>query len=217
MAAPTPIGSLSERILHYPVSAPQDSITLINTEVDVLRQMELASHELQAVLNHRRDVLDTIFSYERKPITSAEVVLEMLSAKRPLLKPLARKWLFYPLTERRERKLVAHKEGEGMGYQSVLSRKVPTAERLEREAPLPKGGTYLGIYGGSPSILSVSTVADEIAELRKQLPVADVVFWHLETGQPPALYSLAKGQGDRGGKVVSFPSSTHLEKARSTT
>lgn len=214
MAAPP--GPLSERIQNYPACAPQDTIALINTDYDALKALEVSPEELKAVLDHRRDVIDAARSYERKPITSAEVVLEMLSAKRPLIRPMARKWLFYVLTDRRERRLVPHPNGEDMVYQSVLTRKVPTVEKLKKDAPLPKGGVYLGIYGGGPDILSVSTVAEEVQALQRELPVADILFWHLEAGQPPALYSLAKGQGDRGGKAVSFPSPTHLEKARRT-
>lgn len=205
---------LCERVLDYPLCAPQDSLTLINTEVDVLRAMDCTQEQIRSVVEHRRDVLDTIQAYERTPITSPEVALKMLSGTRATLRPLARKWLTYVLNERKERKLVPHPNGEDMTYLSVLSRKVPAVERLLSEAPLPDQGKYLLIYGGGPSILSVSTVADEIAQIMKTAPVADVLFWHLEKGTAPTLYSLAKGLGDRGGDPVPFPNENLMKRAR---
>lgn len=205
---------LSQRVLGYPACAPQDSLTLINTEVDVLRGMECTSEEKNAVLEYRRDILNTIQAYERTPITSPEVALKMLSGTSATLRPLARKWLTYVLNERRERKLVPHPNGEDMTYQSVLSRKVPAVQRLLSEAPLPEHGKYLLLYGGGPDILSVSTVAAEIAQIMQAAPVADVLFWHLEKGKAPALYSLAKGLGDRGGVPVPFPNENLMMKAR---
>lgn len=206
--------SLSERILGYPECAPQDSLTLINTDVDTLREMECTQEEKHVALEHRRDILETLKSNERISITSPEVALQMLSGRSATLRPLAHKWLTYVLNERRERKLVPHPNGEDMTYLRVLSRKVPHVDRLRSEAPLPDGGKYLLLYGGGPDILSVSTVADEIAQIMMGAPVADVLFWHLEKGMAPALYSLAKGLGDRGGLPVPFPNENLMRKAR---
>jgi hypothetical protein len=217
VTTPRPRRPLSERVTQYPVSAPQDEISLINTDVEAILALGLNDEQAEVVLEHRRAVLDAIRSYERRPITSAEVVLEMLSGKYRLLQPLAGRWLTYVLNDRRERKLVPHPSRDGdMTYQNVVTRKVPTATQLRTAAPVPRGGVYLMLWGGSPDILSKWTVADEIAALRREVPVADVLFWHLETGRPGALYSLVKGQGDRGGELVDFPDPEALERARTT-
>lgn len=161
----------------------------------------MSPEEIAAVLEHRRDLLDAIRSHERKPVTSPEVVLDLLTHR--LIRPVARKWLVYTLNERRERKLVPHPNGEDMSYQSLVSAKVPTIKKLSEELALPTGGSYLLLYGGGPQVLE--DAADEIGALFADLPISDVLFWQLETGKPATLYSLRAGVGDRDGNTVEFP------------
>ena len=216
---------LSERIVGYPLCAPQDTVELLNMHVDILHELvtgqKCTAGELSVVLEHRADVIAALQSQDKVAITSPEVVLKMLSGKRKLIRPMAHKWLIYVLNDKRERKLVPRSDGDGMTYQTLVTRRVPTPERLRSEAPLPHNGTYLMLYGGGPQILEVtdakSSVAADLADLERSLPVADMLFWHLEADQPPALYSLRKGLGDRGGAAIPFPNEDLMKKARNET
>jgi hypothetical protein len=207
---------LTERIRNYPTAAPQDLITLINTDAEVIvDDASMTDVETSTALDLRREVLEAIRAHQRRPITGPEVVLDMLTGRYRQLKPLAARWMTYVLNDRRERKLVPHPNGSGdLVYPSDVAKQPPSSDRLQDKLPLAHGEQYLIIYGGSPAVLSQDGAAEKIAALKSAAPVADVLFWHLQTGQPGTLYSLLKGMGDQGGQAVEFPDQTALEIAR---
>ena len=203
-----PRAPLCERIVGYPAGAPQTTAELVATEYEHLRKLDATAEEIEVVVDFRREVLETLRGMERTALTSPEVVLKELSNRR--IRPFARRWLVYALDKERRRRIAPG----GGGYAYHLGRNVPTAAQLREKLPLPENGTYLVIYGQAPDILSEDGVADEVARLLGEVPVADVLFWHLVTGEPGALYSLRRGQGDRGGQAVAFPDGEALQRAR---
>lgn len=214
------IRPLSERYPQYPTWAPQFEAALVEIEYgdleELCRDNGATDQELSLVLDQRRATLDAVMAHTRQPLHSPEHALALL--ERGKLIPQARKWTTFALGPDRVRLLVPHHDG-GMHYLRVVTKKVPTAEHLRSSAPLGRGGTYLIVYGGGPQIMSLPnkagvTAANDIAALKSGAPLADVLFWHLEAGQPPALYSIGVGIGDRGGKPVEFPDATALRTAR---
>lgn len=206
----------------YPAWAPQWEADLVEMEHDdivALCTERGASDADQAiVLEQRRGTLDAVMAHTRMPIHSPEHCLTLLENRK--LSTQARKWTTYVLGADRVRPLVPHPDG-GLHYLRVTTKRVPKAEHLAQSAPLPRGGVYLVVYGGGPSILSAVDssgvgVADDIAELMASAPVADVLFWHLEQATPPTLYSLGVGAGDRGGERVEFPDHNALARARTS-
>lgn len=120
----------------------------------------------------------------------------------------ARKWVVMGLDEHRHRVMVPSVSG-GMQAQRKPFRYVPWAKDLA-DMPLPHGGAYLLLYGGGPEFLGIPnskgvTAGDDIAELRKRVPLVDAMFWQLKPGEPATLYSLALGLGERDGELVEFP------------
>lgn len=205
MASLTP---LSELIPGYPEDEPQTGSQLFQADYselgDVARML-------------RRHLVDAVHGADRVPLATPLDAKKMLSDGH--LMTLARKWVVYALDEERKRILVPSGHGQSMCWSRVVARKVPSPERLLKEAPVPDGGGYLAIYGGGPQILSVHDaqgggVAEDLVTLQQGAPMFDVLFWHLESGQPAALYSLAIGLGDRGQQAVDFPDSHYLQKAR---
>lgn len=205
---------LSERIVGYPTTAPQTMAELVNTDKGFLKHLEGATEEeIATVISFRREILDALLSLDAIAITSPEAALRALVYRH--IRTTARRWMVLALNKERKRVLVpkAHDPG-AQGYALCVSQAVPTPARLARELPLPEGGTYLVIYGQSPSVLAETGVADAVARLLANAPVADVLFWHLQRGIPPTLYSLRKGQGDCGGTAVAFPDPEAVARAK---
>lgn len=207
----------------YPSWAPQWEADLVQMEHDdvcaLCTEMNATEFEREIVLEQRRGTRDAVMAHTKMPIHSPEHALALLENGK--LFTQARRWTTYVLGPDRVRPLVPHPDG-GLHYLRVTTKRVPKPEYLAHAAPLPRGGVYLVVYGGGPSILSVFDssgvgVADDIAELRGAASVADVLFWHLEHGVPPALYSLGVGAGDRGGDRVEFPDPVALDRARTST
>lgn len=215
---------LSERFPGiYPPWAPQWESELVELEHDELvalcRDAEGTDAERGIVLEQRRGTLDAVMALSRQPILSPEHALSLLENRK--LTTQARKWITYVLGPDRVRVLEPHPSG-GLHYLRVVTKRVPKVSHLREVAPLPRDGVYLVVYGGGPAILSVFDpsinvgVADDLAELQAGAAVADVLFWHLEHGVPPALYSLAAQAGQRGGERVEFPDPEALERARTS-
>lgn len=204
---------LSQRLPGWPEQAPQYLPDLMQTRhIELKTQLTqdgVPKPLIELVLEMRRDVIDAHHSASELPITSAQDAQRLLEDR--ILRTQSHQWVAYALGVNRLRLAVPHPSG-GREYLRVVSRKLPTAKQL-KDAPVPQGGTYILIYGGSPQILEVADVASQIAELRKQLPIADVLFWHLIENQPPALYSLRAGCADQAGKRLEFPNKKQLEIA----
>ena len=201
---------LSIRLKGWPEQAPQYLSDLMQTRHGDLKEQLTAdgvSPELiDIVLEMRRDTIDAHHSASELPITGAQDAARLLEDR--ILRPQTHKWVAYALGKNRLRLAVPHPSG-GREYLRVVSRLLPTAEEL-KTAPLPEGGVYLIIYGGGPEILGASSNAEKIAQLRKTLPISDVLFYNLIEGQSPALYSLAAQCGDQAGNYRAFPNKEHL-------
>lgn len=214
---PRALRPLSERFAGlWPACAPQFEDILVHTDFDELRDSLAAegcdAETLERVLDLRRGSLIAAQSLERLTIASSEDARKLLEDR--ILRPEYRKWTTYALNAQRERLGKPTRSG-GLAYVRVTTKRVPAPEYVAREAPLPPGGCYLVIYHGTPEILGVSTVAEELAHLQS-LPVADVLIWHRPPGAPPAAYSVGVGAGDRNGERVEFPDQSRLAAARST-
>jgi hypothetical protein len=199
--------TLHERVVNYPMHAPTDAIELISTDTSDLKKLIESEIELEAVLDIRRDFLDAIRSYEKKSITSPEIVLELLEER--IIRPVTKKWLVYGLNNKRERRLISRKNSDEMVYQTMVSSKVPKIEELNKQMTLAQGGSYLLIWGGAPD--NNHEVALELSKLYKNLPIADILFWKLTQGEPATLYSVRAKIGNKGGTPVEFPSEKFLE------
>jgi len=204
VAANKPLAPLFERVIGYPANAPQTMTELVDTSYDVLTALDADPAAVEVAIELRREIIHTIDGHERTAITSPEVVLGLLSSRR--LRPLARKWITYALDSERKRRLIpyANKPTETT-YARLVTKSPPRPEWLIDDLPLTEGGIYLVIYGGGPEVLSEGRTAQWVANLLAGVTVADVLFWQLISGQPPTLFSLRRGQGDRGGQPVLFP------------
>jgi hypothetical protein len=198
---------LHERVINYPDYAPADSIELISTEVSDLKKLIDDETALSAVLDIRRDFLDAIRSYEKKSITSPEIVLDLL--EEIVIRPVTKKWLVYTLNDRKERKLVPRKNSDDMVYQTLVLAELPSVEFLSSEMPLVQGGSYLLIYGGGADALK--TQSTQIRKLIEGLPISDILFWQLKQGEPATLFSVRAKIGNQGGTPVEFPNKEILD------
>lgn len=198
---------LSDLVAGYEANDPQTGSQLFQADYAELSPI---AQDL------RRHMIDAVHG------SSSKAIVSPLDAKKLLadghLFTLARKWVCYALDGDRKRILVPGRD-QSRHWARCVSRKVPAPERLTKDAHVPDGGGYLVVYGGGPKILSVHDahgggVANDLVTLQKAAPIIDVLFWHLESDQAPALYSLAVGQGDRNNEAVLFPDPTSLQKAR---
>lgn len=192
---------LTELIPGYPEDAPQYGSELLQADYE----------SLPAVAQDvRRHMVDALHSVGRKAITDPLTARKLLEDGH--LRTLARRWVVYVLDAQRCRVLVNGKSGTPT-WQAAYSK----ASRLPRKLPpLPEGGTYLAVYGGSPKVLTEPGTAAELRALAQRAPLADALFWHLVSGQDPTLYSLRAGKGQRGTTAVEFPDPDTLEEARLT-
>lgn len=196
---------LSARIPGWPEHAPQFLPALLQTRyLDLKQQLEEAgctADEVSLVLETRRDVIDAKRSSDEIPIHSPVEARRMLEDR--ILWPQAGRWVTYDLDPNRTRRVRTRSDG-AREYVRFVSDKVPTAAMLAANG-LPEGGVHLIIYGGSPEVLDHPGVAEAIAALKVASPIADVLFWHLQSGTSPTLYSLLAGCGESGGRRVEFP------------
>lgn len=211
MSAPL---TLSQLIPGYPEDAPQSLLKIFYAEYSTLPPAAQALRAQAVELAH---------SIDEVPITSPEVVLELLlpprSKKEQIgrLKTLSGAWVIYALDEERKRSFSYHARGKS--YRRLVDRMVP--DDVKKLPALPPRGKYLLVWGGDPSILKRiegegelrGRVSQRLARLASQVPVADVLFWDRQPGGTPTLHSLRRGCGDRGGARVEFPDATLLLEA----
>jgi hypothetical protein len=204
---------LAARLPGWPDQAPQFLPALLQTRfLELKQQLEEAgctSEQVTLVLEMRRDVIDAKRSSDELPIHSPAEARRMLEDR--VLWPQAGKWVVYDLDANRTRRVRTRSDG-AREYVRTATDRVPTAEALATTG-LPEGGTHLVVYGGGPEVLDHVGVAEALAALRDQAPVADVLFWHLQSGTAPTLYSLLAGCGDRAGRRIEFPNPQRLEAA----
>jgi len=203
-----PLGQL---VANWPAHAPITLRELHETSLDetlnTLADNGATREQTQQVKALRSQLIDAIHAADRNPITGPDELKHQLANN--WIRPVAHSWLTLALNEQRERVAQPRPNG-GLSYLTCLTRKVPTQQDLTDRAPLPTGGRYLLIYGGSPDVLTDANT-DRLAHLNANLPISDIVFWHLTKNTPPTMYSTRGGTGDRDGTPVPFPNPRHLQ------
>lgn len=195
--------SLRELIPNYPAAAPRSLSELVQVEYDELKDLTGDDTQRQMLLGLRKQVIEAIHAFERDPINCPEDLFEQLTSRR--IGPLARRWLVVALDTGNCRIAVPRRNGGGLRWLQEPYAKVPDAAQLTAAMRLPRDGKYLLVYGGGPDVLGDGDVVDALVRLTGSAPVADVTFYQLRSDQPPALFSVRAGCGDRGGVRVEFP------------
>lgn len=157
----------------------------------------------------RQHIADAVKGTSRPVLSGPGVVRDVL--RRGLLQPKSDRWTLYALGPDRRTVQVPGKGG-GTWNLSVPASKVPDPDELP---PLPRGGQWLVIWGGSVDTLSIEGVPNRLLRLQRGVPVADIIFYDrsLADGEP-TLFSVKLGRGACGSKRVEFPNPTALSLAR---
>lgn len=198
--------SLRELITDWPEDAPETLSALVSAGYDELKKLDVTDAQRTVLLGLRAQAIDAAHALERDPINCADDLARQLSSRR--IRPMARAWLILALDASNDRIAVPRSGGGGLYWLQDVWRTLPDSQQLSARLRLPRGGRYLIVYGGSADVLDAEDVAGQLEELVRQLPVADVTFWHLRSGVAPALFSLRGGCGDRGGEREEFPNPT---------
>jgi hypothetical protein len=219
-AVAKPIAPLSALVPDWPATAPDNGVELRRTDYDALKEDLIAGgatpEQISTVMSMRKHLIMAALSSSEPAALSVESAKMMIESN--FLFPMAKKWVVYPLRRDRTR-VITPRDGGGADALKVITRKVPTAAQLKQDAPLPEGGTYLIVYGGSPEIIGLSNkygvrVDTDVATLLKSVPVADILFRLLEKGEPSALFSLRAGKGEKGGQSLDFPDRAVMKQLR---
>lgn len=180
---------------------PERLTDLIDADYDTLDERAKALRALAVQLVH---------SFERKPISTAEVARKMLENYH--LQARKGKWTAVVLDANRERVYV-RAEKQGMRLSHAVRTQMFDAQPLRQKCPLPDGGGYLLLYGGSPQVLEDPKTLESLVNLRNEVNVIDVIFWEV-SDNAAAFYSVGAGVGQKGNEIIDFPNPALLEKAR---
>lgn len=203
---------MSELFDNYPESAPQNPLSLIYATPEELRSLEeLSKEQLQTVLNFRKVLITAANSGALlPPIASADMAKTYLQNRHLLT--VGRAWTIYPLDNLRRRIMDSRN-----GYVSVVkyaAKYFPSVGTLQKENIRPtKNGTFIALYGGSPTVLEHEVLRKAINKFQSEAPLADVLFWQLEKGEAPILWSMRAGFGEGApGTKFSFQDPNWLEE-----
>lgn len=184
--------------------SPATLVELYNADYKSLTEKAKDLRKLAVALVH---------SFERKPVNSASVALELLQHHHlPVRKG---KWTTLVLNESRERHYVRDVKDDQakLRLSHISSYKLPTAEILKKKVPLPKNGSYLIIFGGGPSIISDPEMLKLWKDLSSNFLVSDVIFWD-DKDVSADFWSLGAGIGQKGNQILQFPNQSALAKWR---
>lgn len=145
--------------------------------------------------------VDLVHSFEREPVLTAESALKLLERHHLPARP--GKWAFVALSKDLERVYTRSTHG-GMRLRHWVGNALPSPERLATEAPLPKGGGYLVIYGGGPSILDDEGAQSAFAVLAEEFRMIDVTLWDVQASQA-TFWSVRANSGQSGTAIEPFP------------
>lgn len=196
-----------EKTLHeifpndWSAEAPKNLNDLVDADYDSLDDK---SKTLRAL------AINLVQRFEREPIHTPMVAKKMLEDHH--LPVRRNKWVAVVLDSSKEKNFV-RAEGGAMRLNHSVSTNPFESKKLSSKAVLPENGKYLIIYGGSPSILNDPGVADNLATLREEVPVADILFWYADSAVSE-FYSVGAGVGMSGSTEISFPDPVMLEKVR---
>lgn len=184
--------------------AAENPTTLMDLVAADFDQLDDRARALRAL------AMELVHSHERAPVLTAADTVRMLEDH--FLKTLPWKWTAVALNARRERMYVKTQSG-GMRQLTVNDKYLMPAWKLKKEAPLPEGGAYLLLYGGSPQVLESDKALQVWKDLRTALPVCDIVCWE-KSPDGHIAWSVGAGVGMRGNDVLDFPQPETLEKWR---
>jgi hypothetical protein len=182
---------------------PSTMVELVNADYDSLDPL---ARDLRAL------AMQMVHAFERKPIHTARAAMELLEAHH--LSAPKGKWNIVALGVDRER-IYERAAGTNLRLVHLVSSTLPDAKTLTRKAPVPEGGTYLIIRGGSPAVLEDETSLQSYRNLKQSVSVADVILWD-DQSDVANFWSIGAGAGQRGSVVISFPDQDLLETWRNT-
>lgn len=188
--------------------APSDLASLQFCNDEALEHV-LAEGDFELARQLRTQTRRAALAWGRSAQLSSPEAIERALAEGDL-SLISKRWLTLSLDQNRRRSFVAFSADSSRTVEK-LSRKVPDAEQLPQ---LPSNGVYLVLYGGSPEVLEIPEVRERLIQLQADVPVADVLFRHLEAGPKSTLYSLRQGFGSHNRQLVDFPNDFWKEVAQ---
>ena len=180
---------------------PVTLVDLVNADYDSLPQ---AARDLRAL------AMQMVHAFERKPVHTAKAAQELLEAHH--LSAPKGKWNVVALDADRER-MYERVAGTNLRLVHHVSVSIPDARTLAKKMPIPEGGTYLILRGGSPEVLNDIDALASYRQLKSTVPIADVLLWD-DQGDAATFWSIGAGAGQRGSAVVNFPNEDSLQKWR---
>jgi hypothetical protein len=181
---------------------PNTLVELVKADYDTLPKNARDLRALAMLMVH---------AFERKPVHTAKAALELLEAHH--LSAPKGKWNIVALGADRER-TYERIAGTNLRLVHFVSTTMPDAKLLSKKAPIPDGGTYLILRGGSPDIMSDTETLKAYRQLKKALPVADIILWE-DQGDSATFWSIGAGVGQCGTSVMNFPDQELLQKWKS--
>lgn len=185
----------------WEATKPETLVELVNADYDSL---DPQARDLRAL------AMQMVHAFERKPVHTAKAALELLEAHH--LSAPKGKWNVVALGADRER-MYERAAGTNLRLVHMVTATMPDAKTLARKAPIPEGGTYLILRGGSPDVLESSSELDAYHRLKQTVPIADVLLWE-DQADVATFWSIGAGAGQRGSAVISFPNQDLLEQWR---
>ena len=183
---------------------PDSFRDLLNADYDGL---DSKARSMRALL------VDAIHGFERVPVTTAATCREQL--ERRLIPRRKNRWDVVALNAHRERIYVNRNGSNGSGGLRLLALsprdKFPTVDSASSQAPLPKNGVYIAIFGGPVDVLQDADTYSRFARFAAVHPVADVVCFD-ESGDSAIFWSVAAGVGAVGANEISFPDPTSMNE-----
>jgi hypothetical protein len=187
----------------WDATMPSTLVELVNADYDSLDPL---ARDLRAL------AMQMVHAFERKPVHTARAAMELLEAHH--LSAPKGKWNIIALGADRER-IYERAAGTNLRLLHMVSSKLPDAKTLTRKVPIPEGGTYLIIRGGSPSVLEDEMTLKTYRNLKQSVPVADVILWD-DQDDVANFWSIGAGAGQRGSVVIGFPDQDLLEHWRNS-
>jgi len=185
----------------WDATKPENLVELVNADYDSL---DPQARDFRAL------AMQMVHAFERKPVHTAKAAMELLEAHH--LSAPKGKWNVVALGADRER-MYERAAGTNLRLVHMVTATMPDAKTLARKAPIPEGGTYLVLRGGSPDVLTSPAELDAYRRLRQTVPIADVLLWD-DQADVATFWSIGAGAGQRGSAVVSFPDQDLLDQWR---
>ena len=194
------VKNLRDIVAGWPQQAPGDGSELMLCDNEELESRGLTGPDLELVKGLRAQFRRAAMSWSRSTMLGTAQQVEDALASGDL-RLLSKRWVTLALDGKRRRTFVPF-SGDSARTVEKITRIVPEADWLPA---LPENGIYLVLWGGSPDVLEIPDVRERLTKLTGQVPVADVLFRHLEKGPKSTLYSLREGFGVCNRQRIEFP------------